>query len=96
VNVLARLEAKAEMVSPAVAEGLRARMAYLEAAGWLRHEYIWIHPWDLALRDYGCVTSYGAAAHADQLATVMPSTIAQHADVDGLVETGAIGLDSGR
>jgi hypothetical protein len=96
VNVLARLEAKAEMVSPAVAEGLRARMAYLEAAGWLRHAYIWIHPWDLALRDYGCVTSYGAAAHADQLATVMPSTIAQHADVDGLVETGAIGLDSGR
>jgi hypothetical protein len=92
-NALARLEAKAEMVSSAVAEGLRARMACFEAAGWLRHAHIWIHPWDLALREYGGVTSYGAAARADRLAAVIPATIAQHADVDGIAETGAIGLD---
>jgi hypothetical protein len=93
-NTLARLEAKTEMVSTAVAEGLRARLAYLEAAGWLRHAHVWIHPWDLALRDYGAVTSFGAGAHGDRLATVMPATIAQHGDTDGIVETGAIGLDA--
>jgi hypothetical protein len=37
---VARLEARAEMASPAAAEGLRARMSYLEAAGWLRHAYV--------------------------------------------------------
>ena len=32
---MARLEARTEMASEAVAEGLRARLSYLEAAGWL-------------------------------------------------------------
>src|SRR2546421_12271252 len=49
-DAVARLEAKVETASGAVAEGLRARMAYLEAAGWLRHAHVWIHPRDLALR----------------------------------------------
>jgi HTH DNA binding domain len=92
-NALARLEAKAEMASPAVVEGLRARMSYLEAAGWLRYAHMWIHPADLALRESGGVTSYGAAARADLLATVLPSTVAQQADLEGVVATGAIGLD---
>src|SRR3984893_16233160 len=35
-DAVARLEARTEAASEAVAEGLRARMAYLEAAGWLR------------------------------------------------------------
>ncbi|MBV8591996.1 MAG: hypothetical protein JO212_18395, partial [Acetobacteraceae bacterium] len=48
-DAVARLEAKLEMTSEAVAEGLRARMSYLEAAGWLRHGHVWIHPRDLAL-----------------------------------------------
>ena len=42
-DALARLEAKAEMASATVAEGLRARLSYLEAAGWLGHAHIWIN-----------------------------------------------------
>src|SRR3954466_13150892 len=80
-HALARLEAKTEMASDVVAEGLRARMSYLEAAGWLRHAHIGIHPWDLARRDYGVTTSYGAADHADRLAAVLPSTTAQEGDL---------------
>ena len=41
-----------------------------------------------------CVTSYGPAARTGQLAAVLPATMAQHADLDHVVETGAIGLDT--
>jgi hypothetical protein len=51
-DAVARLEAKAEMASEAVAEGLRARMSYLEAAGWLRCAHVWIHPWDSGVARY--------------------------------------------
>ena len=47
-------------------------MSYLEAAGWLAHAYVWIHPTDLALRESGGATSYGAAARCNELATVLP------------------------
>jgi hypothetical protein len=40
------------------------------------------------------VRSYGLAARADRLATVLPATVAQHADLDHVVETGVIGLDT--
>jgi hypothetical protein len=73
----ARLEARAGAASPAVAEGLRARMAYREAAGWLSHAHIWIHPQDLALRDAGLTGSYGAAARAGRLEGELPATAAQ-------------------
>jgi HTH DNA binding domain len=43
---------------------------------------------------YGSVTSYGAAARIDQLATVLPATVGQHANLNYVVETGAIGLDT--
>jgi hypothetical protein len=52
-DAVARLQAKVEIASLAVVEGLRARLSYLEAAGWLSWAYMWIHPLDLALRDYG-------------------------------------------
>jgi hypothetical protein len=81
-DAVTRLEAKAETASEAVTEGLRARMSYLEAAGWLRHAHVGVHPRDLALRDNGLTTSYGAAAHGDRLATVMPSTVAQESGLD--------------
>ncbi len=93
-DALTRLEAKGEMASPAIVEGLRARLSYLEAAGWLSHAHVWIHPQDLALRDYGWVTSYGPAARTNQLAAVLPATVEQNADLDHVVETGAIGLDT--
>ena len=93
-DAVARLEAKAEMASPVVVEGLRARLSYFEAAGWLSYAHMWIHPLDLALRESGGMTSYGVAARGDRLATVLPATMAQHADLDQVVETGAIGLDT--
>jgi HTH DNA binding domain len=76
-DAVARLEARTEAASEAAAEGLRARMAYLEAAGWLRQAHVWIHPWDLALRDNSLTGSYTAAAFGDRLATELPSTVAQ-------------------
>jgi HTH DNA binding domain len=80
-DAIARLEAKVGTASDAVAEGLRARLAYLEAAGWLRHAHVWIHPWDLALRDNALTGSYAAAAFGDRLATELPSTAAQESDL---------------
>ncbi len=78
----ARLEARAGTASPAVAEGLRARMAYREAAGWLSHAHIWIHPQDLALRDAGLTGSYGVAARAGRLEGELPATTAQGSDFE--------------
>jgi hypothetical protein len=43
-DAVARLQAKAELASPPVVEGLRARLSYLEAAGWLSWAHMWIHP----------------------------------------------------
>jgi len=80
-NAVARLQAKTEVASDVVAEGLRARMSYLEAAGWLNYTHFSIHPWDLALRDHGLTTSNGAADHADRLAAVLPSTTAQEGEL---------------
>jgi HTH DNA binding domain len=76
-DAVARLETRAEAASEAVAEGLRARMSYLEAAGWLRQAHVWIHPWDLALRDNWLTASIGTGARGDQLESVLPATVAQ-------------------
>ena len=79
---MARLEARTEAASEAVVDGLRARLAYFEAAGWLRHARVWIHPWDLALCDNRLTGSYAAAAVGDRLATELPSTVAQESELD--------------
>jgi len=81
-DAVARLEVRTEAASPAVAEGLRARMAYREAAGWLAHAYIWIHPQDLALRDAGITGSYGVAAWAGRLERELPATAARGSGFD--------------
>jgi hypothetical protein len=65
-----------------VAEGLRTRLSFLEAAGWLRHVHFAIHPLDLALREYGAVTSYGAAAHGDRLGAALPWTTVQEGELE--------------
>jgi hypothetical protein len=74
----ARLEAKMEAASDAVAEGLRAyglsRSSRLAAA---RACMVWI---DLALRDAALTGSYAAAAFADRLKTAMPATAALESD----------------
>jgi hypothetical protein len=72
-DVIARLEASAAAASPAVAEGLRARVAYREAAGWLAHAHTWIHPRDLALREAGLTGSYAVAALAGRLDATLPT-----------------------
>jgi len=71
---LARLEATAAAASAAVREGLRARLAFREAAGWLAHHGHWIHPIDLALRDTGLTGSYAAARLGQRLPSVLPAT----------------------
>ncbi len=71
---LARLEATAAAASDAVQEGLRARLAFREAAGWLAHQGHWIHPTDLALRDAGLTGSYAAAQLGQRLPSVLPAT----------------------
>src|ERR1700730_10695598 len=83
-DAVARLEAKMEAASDGVAGGLRARMSYVEAAGWLGHAYVGIHPRDLALRDNGITASYWAAAAGGRLATVLPST-AVESEVEDMV-----------
>jgi hypothetical protein len=81
-DAVARLESKLEMASEAVAEGLRARMSYLEAAGWLEHAHVRIHPRDLALSDHGITSSYTAAAFDDHLGTVLPATVSEQPDLE--------------
>jgi hypothetical protein len=73
-GALARLEATAAAASAAVQEGLRARLAFREAAGWLAHQGHWIHPIDLALRDAGLTGSYAAARLGQRLPSVLPAT----------------------
>ncbi len=60
---LARLDARLEAADPAVAAGLRARLALREAAGWLAHqEGTWVHPVDLGLRAASLTGSITVAA----------------------------------
>ena len=81
-DAVARLEASASAASPAVAAGLRARVAYREAAGWLAHTHTWVHPRDLALRDAGVTGSYIVAAMTDRLAAELPTMAALNARPD--------------
>ena len=75
-EAVARLETGVALASPAVAEGLRARLSYREAAGWLSYAHVWIHPHDLALRDQGLTSSYGVAFNAGRLDAAIPATAA--------------------
>lgn len=91
-DAVARLEARAEVASPAVAEGLRARMSYREAAGWLAHAQVWVHPQDLALRDAGLTGSYGAAARRGRLEVELPATAAHGSGFDAIPSDVAVNL----
>jgi hypothetical protein len=61
-DALARLDARAAAAAEPVRQGLTARMAYAEAAGWLAHTHAWVHPLDLALRDLDLTASTALAA----------------------------------
>jgi hypothetical protein len=81
-DAVARLEARAEAAAPGIAEGLRARLAFREAAGWLAYSHVWIHPRDLALRDAGLTGSYGPAASIGRLEAELPATTAEGSDFE--------------
>src|SRR5271167_480990 len=72
-DAMARIEASVAAASPAAVEGLRARVAYREAAGWLAQAHVWVHPRDLALRDAGLTGSYAVAALAGRLDAELPT-----------------------
>ncbi len=61
-DALARLDARAGIADDATKAGLRARLAYTEAAGCLAHAHAWAHPLDLALQDLGLTASPALAA----------------------------------
>src|SRR5689334_18086473 len=59
---LARLDARAAAAADAVRDGLLARLADHEAAGFLACAHAWVHPLDLALRAAGLTASTALAA----------------------------------
>lgn len=89
---LARLDARLEGADPAVAEGLRARLALREAAGWLAHQHgTWVHPTDLGLRAASMTGSLTAAAMSGRLRAVLPATMEDGPSPEALAEDLAIG-----
>jgi hypothetical protein len=84
---LARLDARLEAADPAVADGLRGRLALREAAGWLAHQYgTWVHPTDLGLREAGLTGSVTAAAMGGRLRATLPATLDNRAPPERLAE----------
>jgi hypothetical protein len=90
-DAVARLEATAITTSPDVVEGLRARISYREAAGWLAHAHTWIHPQDLALRDAGLTGSYTAAVLAGRLDVALPTMAAQDSKPEAMPSDDMVG-----
>lgn len=89
---LARLEARLETSTPAVAEGLRARVALREAAGWLAHQHgPWVHPTDLGLRAAFMTGPITVAALSDRLRAALPSTLGEGPPPEILAEDVAVG-----
>jgi hypothetical protein len=78
-DMLARLDARAAAAPAAVRDGLVARMAVAEAAGWLAHTHAWVHPLDLTLRTLG-LTAPTALAAVGAGHRALPQTFAGPAD----------------
>ncbi len=72
---LARLESATAAASLPVREGLLARLACQESAGWLAHQGVWIHPIDIAMRAAGITGSLAAAQLGVRLPSVLPLTV---------------------
>ena len=75
-DALARLDARLATAADVVRDGLLARLALTEAAGFLAHAHAWVHPLDLALRDAG-LTAPAALAALGAGSRALPHTIAQ-------------------
>ena len=72
-DAVARLEATLDAASADVAHGLRARTALHEAAGFLAHRRMSVHPHDLALREAGLTGSYTTALLTGRIAQALPA-----------------------
>lgn len=91
-TALARLDARLEASTPAVAEGLRARLALREAAGWLAHQHgAWVHLTDLGLRAAFMTGPITVAALSDRLRAALPSTLGEGPPPDVVAEDLAVG-----
>ena len=77
-DALARLDARVATATDAVRDGLLARLALTEAAGFLAHAHAWVHPLDLALREAG-LTAPAALAALGAGVRALPHTLAQPA-----------------
>jgi len=75
-DALSRLDTGAAAASDAVREGLAARLAFAEAAGWLHVAAgrAWVDPRDLALAEAGLLGGFAAAALAGRAAAALPMT----------------------
>jgi hypothetical protein len=72
-DALARLDTSLAAADAAVQDGLLARLALREAAGWLAHAHTWVHPLDLALRAAGRMAApsrSGSRSLSDEVAEV--------------------------
>lgn len=89
-DAVARLEASLTVASDPVVEGLRARLAYREASGWLAQCGAWIHPLDLALREANLTGSVHAALVGGRLRETMPATATWRAALQDVPDDQAI------
>jgi len=79
-DAVARLEASVAAAAPDVAAGLRARLAFFEAAGFVAHHGPAVHPHDLALREAGLAGSFALAAMTGRLKHEAPWTMTEGGD----------------
>jgi hypothetical protein len=89
---LSKLDAIASMCTKEVLEGLRARMAFKEAAGLLAYFHIWIHPLDLALRSSHHTSSYASASLRGDLRPALPNTLSAGYHLDAAPEDSHVDL----
>jgi hypothetical protein len=91
-DALSRLNAMASMSSRDVTEGLRARMAFMEASGLLAYSHVWVHPLDLALRSSHHTSSYASANVKGDLRPALPNTLSAGYLLDVVPEDSLVDL----
>ena len=75
-EMLGRLDEATALAPEPIQAGLRARIAWREASGWLACQGVWVHPLDLALRDSGLTGSFFAAQLGQRISSILPATLA--------------------
>ena len=74
-DALARLDARAGAAPTPIGDGLIARLALREAAGFLAARHAWVHPFDLALRTQALTGRFDTAAQIGRAHQAMPNTV---------------------